>query len=150
MSRITYSLADINTVITKHLLPIIQDGAILLLYGQLGAGKTTLVKALTKQLNITAEVSSPTFTYVNTYTSATSPLTINHFDLYRLHSSEEFIAQGFEEFLIQKNSLIIIEWPEVIEELFLNQKNQTQKVIALRLSHDFNQPEIRLIEIKIL
>ena len=148
MSRITYSLNDLNIIITKHLLPIIQNGAIILLYGQLGAGKTTLVKALTKQLGITADVSSPTFTYVNTYSSATTSLTVNHFDLYRLHSAEEFIAQGFDEFLTQKNSLVIIEWPEVIEELLLSQNYPTQKIISIHLTHDFQAPEIRYMEFK--
>ena len=143
MSRITYSIADITTTISKHLLPIIQNGTILLLYGQLGAGKTTLVKALTKQLGITADVSSPTFTYVNTYSNPTNPLIIHHFDLYRLHSAEEFIAQGFDEFLIQQNALVIIEWPEVIAALLLN-----QKTISIHLTHDFQAPEIRYMEIK--
>ena len=148
MSRITYSLADLNIIITKHLLPIIQDGTILLLYGQLGAGKTTLVKALVRQLGIQADVSSPTFTYVNTYTSSTGSLTINHFDLYRLRLAEEFVVLGFDEFLTQKNSLIIIEWPEVIKELLLNQKNSTQNIITIQLSHDFKKPETRFLEIQ--
>lgn len=143
MSRITYSIANISTTITQQLLPLIQNGGILMLYGQLGAGKTTLVKTLTKALGIKAEVSSPTFTYVNTYASTTSPLTIHHFDLYRLHAAEEFIALGFEEFLTQKNSLVIIEWPEVVETLLLNQKNSGQKIIAIHLTHDFQAPEIR-------
>lgn len=143
MTKVTYPLTDINSVINTHIIPSVKNGGIILLYGQLGAGKTTLVKALVKQLGILTDVSSPTFTYVNTYTSNTNHLIIHHFDLYRLHSSEEFIAQGFDEFLTQKNSLVIIEWPEVIEDMLLKQKNAASKIISLHLSHDFKNPEIR-------
>ena len=150
MSRITYSLINLTNTITTHLLPIIQNGTILLLYGQLGAGKTTFVKALTKQLGITADASSPTFTYVNTYVSTTTSFTIHHFDLYRLHTAEEFIAQGFDEFLTTKNSLVIIEWPEVIEELLLSQNHPTQKIISIHLTHDFQAPEVRHMVVRTL
>lgn len=142
-TTITYSLETAPSVLSEDLLPIIKGGGILLFVGQLGAGKTTLIKALTKILRVEEPVSSPTFSYVNTYTSGSYGLTLYHFDLYRLNSLEEFIAQGFDEYLTKRDSLIIIEWPEIIEPLLTAAMDTLPVTYKLSLQHDFTQPEIR-------
>lgn len=80
--------------------------------GTLGAGKTTLIQTFSRALGITEPVNSPTYTYMNIYTTPT--LTLYHFDLYRLSSYNDFIEAGFYEYLTIPHSLCFIEWPEII------------------------------------
>lgn len=88
---------------------------ILLLKGNLGAGKTTFSQYLVKELGSDDEVSSPTYSIVNEYNSPKGK--IYHFDLYRLKSIEEAFDFGIEEYL-ENGFLSIIEWPEIyIDEL---------------------------------
>lgn len=84
--------------------------------GSLGAGKTTLVQALLQRFGVTGIIMSPTFTYVNVYYNADKQ-SLYHFDLYRLHTVDDFVAAGFEEYLYQPASWSFIEWPEVIQPL---------------------------------
>jgi tRNA threonylcarbamoyladenosine biosynthesis protein TsaE len=87
---------------------------VLLLEGDLGAGKTTLTKALLSQRGISKEVSSPTFNIVNTYT-IDNQTKVHHFDLYRIKHIEELDEIGFWEYL-DSGDLCVIEWPEMIED----------------------------------
>lgn len=84
------------------------------LHGDLGAGKTTLVQALARQLGVQAQLTSPTFALVNTYNGHLH--TVHHFDFYRINNSEEALAMGFEEYLTP-DAYCFIEWPERIETL---------------------------------
>lgn len=77
--------------------------------GNLGAGKTTLIKILAKKLGIVDSISSPTFSYVNEYDHK-----IFHFDCYRLQSIEEALDFGLEEYL-DSGKMCWIEWPQIIE-----------------------------------
>ncbi|MBS3738617.1 tRNA (adenosine(37)-N6)-threonylcarbamoyltransferase complex ATPase subunit type 1 TsaE [Mesohalobacter halotolerans] len=86
-----------------------------LFFGEMGVGKTTLIKALVKQLGSEDNVSSPTYSLVNEYMSKGKP--IYHFDFYRINSIEEVYDIGFEEYLSQE-AHIIIEWPELIKPLW--------------------------------
>ncbi|HKI68708.1 MAG TPA: tRNA (adenosine(37)-N6)-threonylcarbamoyltransferase complex ATPase subunit type 1 TsaE, partial [Verrucomicrobiae bacterium] len=86
-----------------------QSGLVIGLSGDLGAGKTQLVKGLARGLGINARVHSPTFTLVNVYTSGR--LTLYHLDLYRLETREQIIASGLEEYL-NPNGVAVIEWAE--------------------------------------
>jgi tRNA threonylcarbamoyladenosine biosynthesis protein TsaE len=143
---ITVTLDQIDAIIDQHILPIAQPGVILLLRGQLGAGKTTLVKALLRKLGITDEITSPTFSYVNSYENEAKTLVVHHFDLYRLSSIDEFIMQGFDELLQQRYALSIIEWPEILDQ-FLTGKNKRSSVFYLDLTHNFDQPDARHLHI---
>ena len=100
--------------VSANILPLINDNYNLVtLSGDLGAGKTTLVKSLLKNFDIVEdEVTSPTFNILNIYTN--SEFQIWHYDLYRLNSAEELFNLNFEEALEQK--LVLIEWPEIIAE----------------------------------
>lgn len=89
---------------------------VIALKGDLGAGKTTLIKGIVHGFSgiDPRNVSSPTFTYLNIY--AGSP-PIYHFDLYRLRSAKDFLALGFDEYFEQEG-ICLIEWPELILDLF--------------------------------
>jgi tRNA threonylcarbamoyladenosine biosynthesis protein TsaE len=86
-----------------------------LLKGEMGAGKTTLVKQVVAHLGVDASVSSPTFSIVNQYGIAGGPV-VYHFDLYRLKDEAEAFDIGLEEYLISGN-VCLIEWPEKLERL---------------------------------
>lgn len=98
--------------VIDQILPHLQHN-ILLLKGNLGAGKTTFTQFLLKNLGSKDEVSSPTYAIVNEYYASKG--TIFHFDLYRMKSIEEVYNIGIEEYL-DNAFLCIIEWPEIYEE----------------------------------
>ncbi|MCX6781089.1 MAG: tRNA (adenosine(37)-N6)-threonylcarbamoyltransferase complex ATPase subunit type 1 TsaE [Candidatus Magasanikbacteria bacterium] len=100
-------------------------GQILALEGPVGAGKTTFVKALAKELGITETVVSPTYTLLQPYelpNSVNGVNTLIHIDAYRLESAEDLRAIGVEDFLNDFSALVIIEWPENCAEIFENRK----------------------------
>jgi tRNA threonylcarbamoyladenosine biosynthesis protein TsaE len=108
--NIDYSLNEIQSV-ANQLLKNLKSKTILL-YGDMGVGKTTLIKELVKELGSTDEVSSPTYSIVNEYELKNDK--IYHFDLYRVKDLDEAFNFGFEDYLYS-NNWIIIEWPELIE-----------------------------------
>lgn len=97
---------------------------ILLLEAPMGAGKTTLIKALCSELGVMQAVSSPTFSLVNSYQDSEGK-TLYHFDLYRLNSLEEALDIGIEEYL-DSGARCMIEWPERIRPLLSNAFHQIQ------------------------
>lgn len=86
--------------------------SIFLLSGNLGAGKTTLVQAFCRQLEVTDEVLSPTYTIINEYRRSNGG-TVYHADLYRLNSMEEALETGIEDYLYTGEPCFI-EWPDLI------------------------------------
>ena len=91
------------------------SGKILLFYGEMGSGKTTLIKELVKQMGVEDLASSPTFALVNEYHSKKGEK-IYHFDFYRIEDEEEAYDMGIEEYLYSDN-WCLIEWPEKVENL---------------------------------
>lgn len=85
------------------------------LHGDLGAGKTTLIKALCEALGVADATSSPSFAIVNEYRMA-DDRPVYHFDLYRLRDARELLDIGFEEYL-DSGAYCFIEWPELADEL---------------------------------
>ena len=85
------------------------QGGVIALQGELGAGKTTLVQGLARALGITRPVTSPTFTLVGEYPGP--GILLVHMDLYRLHSPDDLLTIGFQEYLDRK-ALVAVEWPE--------------------------------------
>lgn len=90
-------------------------GDLILLHGDLGAGKTTLTQGIAEGLGVAGPVQSPTFTLVAEYEGASTtgaPLKLYHLDLYRLESADELESFGFEEYLAPRDGATVIEWPE--------------------------------------
>ena len=124
----TFEICDIENDHTRMIEYVVsQQKHIYLLYGNLGAGKTTWVKYLVSHLGGDArQVDSPTFSIVNTYEVNGTP--IHHFYLYRLESLEEIEDIGFMEY-IDSGNLCIIEWPEKIAEFL-----PTEDILTLNIS----------------
>jgi len=106
--EITFSLAEIDHAAQQVLAKDLKN--IILLHGTMGAGKTTFIKALARQLGVKEMTSSPTFSLVNEYETGDGQ-TLYHFDLYRLNSEEEAYDMGIDEYFYS-GSLCLIEWPE--------------------------------------
>ncbi len=89
-----------------------------LLYGEMGAGKTTFVKFFCQFLGVEGNTASPTFSLVNEYffQNGNEKGTVRHLDLYRLKSLEEALDIGIEDFL-EDESFVFIEWPQIIEPI---------------------------------
>lgn len=109
----TYQLSDLSVVAEQ----ILDTAAskILLFYGEMGSGKTTLIKELAKQLGVEDVTSSPTFSLVNEYHSKNGEI-VYHFDFYRIEEEEEAYDMGIEEYF-DSDAWCFIEWPENVENL---------------------------------
>ena len=107
-----------------------RPGQVIALTGDLGAGKTTLTKAIARGLGISETVTSPTFTIVKEYRSGRLPLF--HFDVYRIGDVEEMYELGYEEYFFG-DGVCVVEWADLIEELIPED--------ALRISIAYGQNE---------
>ena len=131
-----YTLSEIETVAT-NLLPHLTS-KIILVSGEMGAGKTTMIKSFCKALNSSDLVSSPTFSLINEYRTANNK-PLYHFDCYRIENEEEAYDFGAEEYL-HSGHLCFIEWSENIASILPEESNAlmiekidatTRKIILL-------------------
>lgn len=106
--NLNITLSNISAT-AKSLINIAEDQHIWIFYGEMGSGKTTLIKEICHQMGVRDDISSPTFSIVNEY--AGREKTIYHFDLYRLKTERELLDIGFEEYL-DSGAYCFIEWPE--------------------------------------
>ena len=108
-----YSLLNLNQIAKD----IIKNSKhkVLLFYGDMGVGKTTLIKEICKELGTDDITSSPTFSIVNEYITSNGD-TIYHFDFYRLNNEEEAYNIGVEDYF-HRDAWCFIEWPSVIKNL---------------------------------
>lgn len=125
---VIYSLEEIN-VIAKQILATPSLKKVITFHAQMGAGKTTLIKELVRELDVKDNSSSPTFSLVNEYrTSDGEP--VYHFDLYRLNSEEEGYDMGVDEYFYSGN-WCFIEWPEKTPNLIpIDHASITIKVLT--------------------
>lgn len=103
-----FALEEIDGL-AKEVADLLQKHRVLAFHGEMGAGKTTLIAAVCKNLGVTAPVASPTFALIYEYHSNSG--SIYHMDLYRLRSEEDAIRAGVEDALWSK-SLCFVEWPD--------------------------------------
>jgi tRNA threonylcarbamoyladenosine biosynthesis protein TsaE len=108
-----YSLEDLSEVAAELISSA--KNKTLLFYGQMGVGKTTLIKEICKELKVQDTISSPTFSLVNEYQTLENKK-VFHFDFYRITDEEEALDMGIEEYFYN-NDWCLIEWPENIENL---------------------------------
>lgn len=108
-----YSLSELNQIAKEVVAN--SENKILLFYGAMGVGKTTLIKALCKELGIKDVTSSPTFSLVNEYRNANDEI-VYHFDFYRIENEEEALDIGVEDYFYS-DAWCLIEWPENIQNL---------------------------------
>lgn len=113
MKYIAKSIKDTDKIASEFAQKI-KKGDIVLLAGDLGAGKTTFVQHIFSHLGVKEVVNSPTFAVLKTYTA--NDCILHHFDTYRI-TTEEAIECGFDEILTDKESIIFIEWADKIKEL---------------------------------
>ena len=96
---------------------LMDDFTVFAFYGQMGAGKTTFINALSRQLGVEEDMAnSPSFSIINEYRSDTTAELIYLFDLYRLESLDEAMDIGVEDYF-DSGALCLLEWPERIEEM---------------------------------
>lgn len=114
MSKIIVNTLSDLPAVAKQLVKAIGEQRIVAFYGEMGAGKTTLIKAICEELGVDRIVSSPTFSIVNEYTSPRGK--IYHFDFYRIKNAGEAYDMGYEDYFYSK-AYCFIEWPEKIAEL---------------------------------
>jgi tRNA threonylcarbamoyladenosine biosynthesis protein TsaE len=121
----------------------LQGGDVILLQGDLGAGKTTLVKGMAQGLEIDNEITSPTFTLMNIYEIGSKKLKnkkLVHIDTYRLEDENDLIQIGVQDYLGDNDTICVIEWPEKIKDLLKN-----KKIISVDIKHlDENKREINI------
>lgn len=111
--NIEFSLTEINEVAAQVL--ALNPKKVILFNGEMGAGKTTFIKSLSKLLGVNDTMSSPTFSLVNEYRT-TQNQKVFHFDVYRIKSEDEALDMGIEEYLYSGN-WCFIEWSEKIPNL---------------------------------
>lgn len=108
-NKLKYTLDTIH-VVSDHIKDLINNYTIFLFEGDIGSGKTTLIKQIVKDIGISENVKSPTFSLVNEYIE--NDLIIFHFDLYRINTENELDSIGFYEYL-DSGKLCFIEWPDI-------------------------------------
>lgn len=107
----------------------LKGGDVLCLYGELGAGKTTLVKGLAKGLEIKKDINSPTFSLMNLY-KAKKSIKLVHIDTYRLTNKQELVDIGAEDYLSAPDTICVVEWPEKIRKLLKN-----KNIVKVTIKH---------------
>ncbi|MBC6995789.1 tRNA (adenosine(37)-N6)-threonylcarbamoyltransferase complex ATPase subunit type 1 TsaE [Neolewinella lacunae] len=126
METMLFALAEVPAV-ARQVLHTVGTGRVFALSGDLGAGKTTLVAAMCRQLGVDEAATSPTFSIVNSYATPAGP--VYHLDCYRLESIHEALDAGLEDVFNGESVAVFVEWPAVIEPLL------PPDVVHLHLAH---------------
>ncbi|MDQ6756808.1 MAG: tRNA (adenosine(37)-N6)-threonylcarbamoyltransferase complex ATPase subunit type 1 TsaE [Bacteroidota bacterium] len=135
--ELIFSLNEIESV-AAEIIPLLKNVFLIAFQGAMGAGKTTIIKAICKELGVKENVSSPTFSIINQYKTDDNKI-IFHIDLYRVKDNEEAINAGVEE-CINSGEICFIEWPEKISFLpaetvnvFIEAVNENKRKLTVKL-----------------
>tara|TARA_B110000116_G_scaffold104629_1_gene91161 strand:+ start:1749 stop:2171 length:423 start_codon:yes stop_codon:yes gene_type:complete len=125
MSKIFYAkkVQELDEV-AKAIVEVFESEKKIVFFGEMGVGKTTLIKSICKALNVQDVVTSPTFSVVNEYQNKDGD-SLYHFDFYRIKNQEELFDLGLEEYIYSDN-YCFIEWPEKAEKLLSDNFVQVQ------------------------
>jgi len=117
MKGIQFTISEIDELknTAKELMRAFPEQRVFLFEAEMGAGKTTFIKELAKQLGVTSNLSSPTYSIVNEYKSEKG--NVYHFDLYRLKNFNECLDFGMEEY-VNSGNYCFIEWPEIANAIY--------------------------------
>jgi len=137
MLRIVIKHKKYLPVAARRILEYTSGKKLLAFYGSMGAGKTTIIKAVCKILGAEDIVTSPTFTLVNEYRTTTGDV-LYHIDFYRINKKEEALDLGIEEYF-NSGSYCLMEWPELIGEIL------PPESVIIKITVDKN--EHRVLEI---
>ena len=130
------NLEQLNSI-AKQILDYTSTHKKFAFYGEMGVGKTSLIKALSLHLGVLDAVSSPTFSIVNEY-QADESTKIYHFDFYRIEDEREAYDMGYEEYFFS-NAYCFIEWPEKIPNLI------EEDMVQIKMSVEGNKRRIEVI-----
>ena len=127
--------------VASEIIQLLESSSVVVFHGEMGAGKTTLVKALGKAMGVVDTISSPTFSIVNEYQTNSQNM-VYHFDFYRIKNETEAYDIGVEEYF-DSGHLCFVEWPEKIpsllpvfySEIFITTIDNTHRKIALSVYH---------------
>jgi tRNA threonylcarbamoyladenosine biosynthesis protein TsaE len=136
MKYTIHSIEDLYPVV-NDILQLSQINTVFCFYGNLGAGKTTLIKLICEQLKVVDTISSPTYPIINEYKTIDNNI-IYHIDLYRLKSIEEAINIGIEDYLYA-SALCFIEWPDNFESIL------PDKHVKIKISKFDENRELEII-----
>ncbi len=123
----------------QELLPLLTPGTVVAFFGDLGSGKTFMIRSLCQKLGCQEPVTSPTFTIMQQYTAANGT-PVYHFDFYRLESTLELSNIGLEEFMLD-DGITFIEWAEKVTEVLPPHR------LEIHLQFGEGKPEARKITI---
>lgn len=137
MLRIVIKHKKYLPVAARRILEYTSGKKLLAFYGSMGAGKTTIIKAVCKILGAEDIVTSPTFTLVNEYRTTTGEV-LYHIDFYRINKKEEALDLGIEEYF-NSGSYCLMEWPELIGEIL------PPETVIIKITVD--EKEHRVLEI---
>lgn len=115
---------ELDTVVGA-LLPLLESKPLVLFRGDLGAGKTTLIKRICAKAGVESDMSSPSFGLVNEYSANGKP--VYHIDLYRINDVEEIYEFGLPE-ILDSQALCFVEWPEMTEEIWPEYEHLTVRI----------------------
>ena len=132
---ICHSLEELDTI-ANAIITEFRNNRIFAFHGNMGVGKTTLIKRICKQLGVKEVANSPTFAIVNEYTYVDNQ-SIYHFDFYRLKNAAEAFDIGLEEYLAS-DAYCFMEWPEIVEAylpedtiaVYISEENEERKIVV--------------------
>lgn len=136
VSFISNNIDDMD-IIAGKILSLSGSSKLYAIYGNMGAGKTTLIKTLCKHLGVDELVNSPTFTIINEYNRANNEK-VFHLDCYRIKDIKELYEIGIEEYF-NSDSYCFIEWPNILEHLLPSETN------IINITEDINLRHIELV-----